>query len=248
MTTVFDDIEWGEGRFLLRDAVFSTDPFGSVTANHVDVDSFTLFKGPPFIELYRTFFDSVPLRPERILELGLWHGGSLAFWAGLFNPEKIVGIDGATRGDSPYFRNWIASRGLGDRVRTHWGVDQGDGATLRRIVAEEFRGAPLDLVIDDCSHMFVPTKASFEALFPCLRVGGFYIIEDWNLASSKIVDPSGELHLVDFVESLVRAAADTERGLVRSLTLNGAFVAVQRGSVAIDDAAVFDLDDFTCIG
>ena len=69
-----------------------------------------------------------------------------------------------------------------------------------------------------------------------------------NPASSKLVDPSGELHLVDLVASLVRAAADSERGLIRSLTLNGAFVAVQRGSAAIDDTAAFDLDDFTCIG
>jgi hypothetical protein len=48
-------------------------------------------------------------------------------------------------------------------------------------VAHEF-SAPLDLVIDDASHIYGPTKASFQALFPLLRPGGLYLIEDWAWA------------------------------------------------------------------
>ncbi len=50
---------------------------------------------------------------------------------------------------------------------------------LHNIVHEDLEGH-LDLVIDDASHMYEQTKRSFEILFPLLRPGGLYIIEDWS--------------------------------------------------------------------
>ena len=40
----------------------------------------------------------------------------------------------------------------------------------------------LDLVVDDASHTYEETKASFEILFPLLQPGGIYLIEDWSWA------------------------------------------------------------------
>ena len=51
-----------------------------------------------------------------------------------------------------------------------------------RSSTDEFGGEPLDLVIDDASHVLGPTRSSFESLFPHLRPGGTYLIEDWNSA------------------------------------------------------------------
>jgi hypothetical protein len=39
----------------------------------------------------------------------------------------------------------------------------------------------LDLVIDDASHLLGPTRSSFNVLFPLLRPGGVYVIEDWSV-------------------------------------------------------------------
>ena len=50
---------------------------------------------------------------------------------------------------------------------------------LASIVAKEFEGEPIDLVIDDASHLLEPTRASFEVLFPRLRTDGLFVIEDW---------------------------------------------------------------------
>ncbi len=69
---------------------------------------------------------------------------------------------------------------LGDVVHAHFGVDQGDRSRLARIVADEFGTAPLDLVIDDASHLLDPTIASFNLLFSRLRPGGLFVIEDWS--------------------------------------------------------------------
>ena len=35
-------------------------------------------------------------------------------------------------------------------------------------------------MIDDASHLLAESRSSFESLFPRLRPGGLYIIEDWN--------------------------------------------------------------------
>ncbi|MEA2502281.1 MAG: hypothetical protein QOD01_2392, partial [Actinomycetota bacterium] len=77
---------------------------------------------------------------------------------------------------------FIAESGLTDVVATHYGVDQGDAATLSALVESDHGGAPLDLVIDDASHLYRETRTSFEVLFARLRPGGVYIIEDWGWA------------------------------------------------------------------
>jgi hypothetical protein len=86
-----------------------------------------------------------PLRPRRILELGAHEGGSAVLWHEIFAPEKLVTIDLAPGPGPP---------ALGDyaRLRPYWGVDQADGKRLLEIVEAEFDG-PLDLVIDDASHL-----------------------------------------------------------------------------------------------
>ena len=61
-------------------------------------------------------------------------------------------------------------------------MDQGDQDRLADLVAADLGDAPLDVVIDDASHRYRPTVASFEVLFPRLRPGGVYVIEDWTAA------------------------------------------------------------------
>jgi hypothetical protein len=40
----------------------------------------------------------------------------------------------------------------------------------------------VDLVVDDGSHRYGPTKASLNRFLPLLRTGGVYLIEDWAWA------------------------------------------------------------------
>src|SRR6185436_21011315 len=75
---------------------------------------------------------------------------------------------------------FIAERGLGDRLQAHYRTDQSDRPALARIMADAFGDEPLDLVIDDASHSLAPTRDSFEALFPLVRPGGRFLIEDWH--------------------------------------------------------------------
>lgn len=63
----------------------------------------------------------------------------------------------------------------------HFSTSQSDNIALPRIVQDELADE-LELVVDDASHAYEETKASFEILFPMLQPGGIYVIEDWAWA------------------------------------------------------------------
>jgi SAM-dependent methyltransferase len=104
-----------------------------------------------------------------ILELGVFHGGSMQMWRDYFDAGPVVGLD----------LNPVEVPDTSGRIKTYAG-GQDDPALLDRIRAE---CAPdgFDLIIDDCSHIGRLTKASFWHLYPRhLRPGGIYVIEDWG--------------------------------------------------------------------
>jgi len=144
------------------------------------------------------------LGPRSVVELGIRQGGSTAFLYEVARPDKLVAVD--LQADSaPNLDDFIRRRALGEVVRTFYGVDQADRATLSSIVEDEF-GGPLDLVVDDASHLYEATVVSFETLFPRLRPGGRYVIEDWTTPirgldriAAAMVDPSPAM-----VEALAR--------------------------------------------
>ena len=80
--------------------------------------------------------DDPPFRA--IFEIGIWDGGSTAFWFEYFQPDKLVAVDYLGREDSEYFRSFVDARGIADRVKTYWGVDQGDSGAGAEIVDAEF--------------------------------------------------------------------------------------------------------------
>lgn len=118
---------------------------------------------------------------EHVVDLGIYKGGSTAFLALALEPERLSAFDWDPRPVEP-LESFIDSRGLRDRVGTFYGVDQADSSALRTAVQQHHGGAPLDLVIDDASHLYPQTRSSFETLFPLLRPGGVYVIEDWDWA------------------------------------------------------------------
>jgi hypothetical protein len=172
------------------------------------------------------------LHALNIFELGIWDGGSSAFWFEYFQPVKLIAVDSLAREDRPVLADYVTRNGLEESLKLYWGVDQADTARLRQIYDAEFI-EPLDLVIDDASHELHATRASFETLFPLLRQGGIYLIEDWRWEFEEEYrapdhpwrDRAG---LVELVRDLV-----TTVGMgtpVRRLTIFRQFIAVQRGA------------------
>jgi predicted O-methyltransferase YrrM len=142
-----------------------------------DPNVFTLVKSADLVSRYERLLEHA--RADRIVELGIAYGGSTAFLAMRARPRKLVAVEFESA-RLPHLDRFIDERGLGEVVRPYYGVDQGDKDRVAAIVDDEFGDEPLDLVFDDASHRYGPTLASFETIFPSLRPGGMYIIEDWT--------------------------------------------------------------------
>jgi Methyltransferase domain len=210
-------------------------------------ECFRFYKVKSLVDQYAEFWAlRQGFAPENVFELGIWDGGSVAFWFELFQPRKHVAVDLADRGDSSYFARYKAERNLQAAIATYWQTDQADGGRLREIAAAEFDG-PIDLVIDDCSHLYAATRASFETLFPLLRVGGLYVIEDWAWSHWKeFQDPThvwaNEIPLTRLIVELV-SAAGTSTDLIGSIAIYEGFAVVERGPASQAELGDFDLDE-----
>lgn len=118
--------------------------------------------------VYEQYFEKVRYQPITLLELGILNGESLRLWRDYFPLGRVIGID---------IR--LPRQFKDDERITLIQAKQSDGQILRRAV-EEFATEGLDIVVDDASHIGLLTKTSFELLFPYLKPGGFYAIEDWQ--------------------------------------------------------------------
>lgn len=112
--------------------------------------------------IYESYFDPVREQPITILELGVLNGGSLKAWQDYFPNATIVGFDN------------LFDSYLGERIHTHRGLQE--NTEHLEIVASHC--GPFDIIIDDCGHMWKPQQISFEYLWPHVKKGGLYIIED----------------------------------------------------------------------
>ena len=186
-------LEWlDDSSFRLGEVTFGTTIYERFSSSR---EHFMLVKPPHMVERYEGLVGS--LRPQRIVELGICQGGSTAFLSLLARPERLVALDIKTD-PTGGLEEFIDERALRHQVHTHYSFDQADAVRLRELIAEEFAGERIDLVVDDASHLVGPTRTSFNALFPQLRPGGVYVIEDWsgphkfelNLLERSEKDPS----------------------------------------------------------
>jgi len=122
-----------------------------------------------YLRSYEQYFDKLRDKEVRLLELGVYKGGSLLLWRDYFQKGLIVGLD----------LNPVQLNDLSGRIRTYSGQQQ-DTNLLDRIGAETAPGG-FDVIIDDCSHIGELTRISFWQLFDNhLKPGGLFVIEDWS--------------------------------------------------------------------
>ena len=121
-----------------------------------------------YFDIYTKHFEAYRHRPIRMLEIGVFRGGSLRMWKEYFHPDSIiVGIDI----DKTCKDHEIADRKVFVRIGS-----QADPVPLAK-VNEEF--GPFDIILDDGSHKTHHQNISFGALFrPALKDGGCYMVED----------------------------------------------------------------------
>jgi predicted O-methyltransferase YrrM len=160
-------------------------------------------------------------RGGAIVELGVYEGGSTAMLAELLQPRRLIALE-LTPEPVALLDEFIAARSLHEQVRPYYGVDQADVPRIRQILQDELGAGPLDLVIDDASHNFRETLVSFDALFPRVRPGGMYVIEDWSgklMFGGAVVDAlaDGNATVLDWVENEAGTDQSHEGEVVRGI-------------------------------
>jgi SAM-dependent methyltransferase len=219
---VDEDFEIGEVRF----KVLRSD----YRSRETDSDGVVLLKPLEFAEAELATLRGI--RVERMLEIGLWQGGSAILWPLLIpSLSRYVGIDIKT--DEIAWPKEVTSNPRWGSVTIRQGVSQDDAGALRNIMDTDFDGS-LDFVLDDASHLYGLTRSTFETCFPRLRAGGAYIIEDWSWAHWEGDWQESDHRLADepamssVVLQLVMLAG-TRRDVITDMLIDKRFVVVFRG-------------------
>lgn len=129
-------------------------------------------KGHSYCRYYEMMLAHLRDWPINLLEIGIDEGASLKMWRDFFPIAAIHGID--IRAGYEYLHDGVCL--------THV-VDQSNKADLV-LFAEQHKNY-FDIITDDGSHVAEDSILSFEVLFPYLRAGGYYCIEDANCSNDK---------------------------------------------------------------
>jgi cephalosporin hydroxylase len=122
-----------------------------------------------YFGVYEGYLEKYRNKPITMLEIGVSGGGSLELWREYFGPDaRIFGID-----IDPECAHRVSPP---NQVRIG---SQDDPKFLESVIAE--MGVP-DIILDDGSHVASHQIASFRVLFPHLKDGGLYIVEDVHTA------------------------------------------------------------------
>jgi lipopolysaccharide biosynthesis glycosyltransferase len=142
---------------------------------------------------YAAKYDKI-LSPYResflsVLEIGVAQGQSIRMWTDYFTKATIHGADISKLSE--------ICESYSNRIKFHL-IDQRNDAQLKSL--EQF--SPFDLIIDDGNHFWMEQILTFKTLFPYIRKGGMYIVEDtttsyWEEYKNNPISP------VEFFKTLI---------------------------------------------
>lgn len=115
---------------------------------------------------YERHFADFRHEPVGLLEIGVYHGGSLRMWADYF-PNTISTIEGVDIDPACFDLDFDGD----SRVRVIAPRD------IKEFVAER----SYHVIIDDGSHLGTDIVAACERLWDHVVPGGWYVIEDWQV-------------------------------------------------------------------
>jgi hypothetical protein len=124
-----------------------------------------IWKWNHYFDIYHRHFSRLRGRDVRVLEIGIYSGGSLGMWTDYFGPRcQVYGVD-----IEPACKTYES-----DSVKVFIG-DQADRDFWKRFKKEV---GSIDIVIDDGGHLPEQQIVTFEELLPHIQPGGIYLCED----------------------------------------------------------------------
>lgn len=151
-------------------------------------DKSTVHQNPHrYARFYEKYFAPLRESPIVLLEIGVANGNSIRAWLEYFPNARIYGLDIAPGAPLTHERY------------VHVTGDQGNPEFWREFVY----GDPWDVVIDDGGHRSADIITSFNALWPRVKPGGLYAIEDLYCAYLPEYQTPGKPDTMSFIRELM---------------------------------------------
>lgn len=128
------------------------------------------------IDVYEILLDPFKHQQIKLLQLGIYYGECMRYFREFFTDPNtvLVGLDRTLQFCSDvHLPNVVLAQG-----------NQEDTGVLSNLVGTH---GPFDIIIDDASHAVGPTEASFRYLWPQLKEGGLYLIEDVGMPPMQVL-------------------------------------------------------------
>ena len=140
-------------------------------------------KGHNYCVHYARFFDALRDQPIKFLEIGVGGGESMRAWLEFFPSATIYGVD-IVHDTNPWNTK---DSGLDRYIYTEG--DQSSEAFWKEFIDQKL--GQWDVIIDDGGHYANQVQTSFQCLWPHIKPGGLYCIEDLACSYSEIFLPAG---------------------------------------------------------
>ena len=118
-----------------------------------------------YTQTYARHLNEIRKTATAVFEIGVDKGSSIKMWRDYFANAKITGMD---------IKQFKPQEPMGERVE----VFCGDQTKTKDLLAIADKNGPFDLIVDDGSHDNHAQLHSFGVLWPYVKPGGFYIVED----------------------------------------------------------------------
>ena len=138
-----------------------------------------------YLEIYEKYFAKYRDNLENFLEIGLWKGDSIRMWRDYFTSGNLVGAD-------------ILDLSHVNLPNTQIHIcDQSDRSQLENLVSKTFN--EFDIIIDDGGHWQHQQQITLGCMFPYLKSGGIFVIEDLHTANNYSYTRPGDVATLEIL-------------------------------------------------
>ena len=142
------------------------------------------------LEFYPRHLEAIRETAKLIVEVGVWDGGSLRMWSEYFEQARLLGID----------INFSRIKAPIPRCNLRY-ADQSKPEDLK-IAFSDISNDSVDMIIEDGMHTSRCQQICFGFLFPFVKPGGRYIIEDLQSSVSWPGEKDEQMNSLEMLRNM----------------------------------------------
>jgi SAM-dependent methyltransferase len=177
-----------------------------------------------YLNIYEKYFSKYRNNLNNFLEIGLWKGESIKMWREYFTTGNLVGADILDLSHIQLPNTQIKL------------CDQQDRNQLQKLIDDTFN--EFDIIIDDGGHWQHQQQITLGFIFPYLKSGGIFVIEDLHTANNPAYTKPGDVSTLEILHTW----KDTGNLVSNNMTESEIrYLAENVGEIHIERANVSDI-------